>query len=152
MYKFGKSSLKKLSTVHPELQITMQEALETSVIDFVITQGLRTVEEQFELYKKGRILKDNKWIIYNKDEIVTNCDGTVNKSNHQSGNAVDICAYMNGKLSWKDNLLINIGNHIMNTYDNLYKRGVVSKKLIWGKEWVHIRNGRGDLEHFEIKI
>ena len=52
-----------------------------------VAQGLRTQLQQAALYAKGRTEKGPK---------VTNCDGYVKKSNHQSkadgyGHAVDLC-------------------------------------------------------------
>lgn len=47
-----------------------------------ICQGKRTTEEQQALWAQGRTMPGR---------IVTNCDGVVKLSNHQSGRALDAC-------------------------------------------------------------
>lgn len=47
-----------------------------------ICQGKRTTEEQQALYAQGRTTPGH---------IVTNCDGILKLSNHQSGRALDAC-------------------------------------------------------------
>ena len=42
----------------------------------------RTPADQFELFKKGRALKDGKWVVTNKKEIVTDKDGYIKRSRH----------------------------------------------------------------------
>src|SRR3990172_11482048 len=58
-----------------------------------ITDGYRTAKQQNALYKIGRT-KPGK--------IITNADGYIKLSNHQSGNAVDCCFLINGKPNWDD--------------------------------------------------
>ena len=52
MTTLGKRSLEKLSTAHPKLQLVLKEAIKS--YDCMGLYGTRTVEEQFELYKKCR--------------------------------------------------------------------------------------------------
>ena len=79
MYYFSESSKVKLATVHEDLQRLFNEVIKHT--DCTITSGLRTLEEQQELYAQGRT---------KSGPIVTNADGVNNKSNHQGGNAVDV--------------------------------------------------------------
>jgi len=58
--------------------------------DFGITYGLRTAQEQYELYELGRELGGT---------VVTNCDGYDKKSVHQSGLAIDFVVWIDGKIS-----------------------------------------------------
>lgn len=53
-FKFGTASLKRLEGVHPDLQNLCYAALDRSSIDFGITCGLRTAEEQQRLYDAGK--------------------------------------------------------------------------------------------------
>lgn len=52
--KFSDRSLKNLEGVHPALVRVVKKALEYAEIDFTVTCGLRTPEEQKALYAKGR--------------------------------------------------------------------------------------------------
>jgi hypothetical protein len=74
-FHFSPSSLSKLEGVDPRLQVLAKEVLRISPIDFAITSGLRTTEEQYKLYKEGK----------------SKCNGIKNISKHQEGKAIDIC-------------------------------------------------------------
>ena len=115
MNKFSKNSLQKLNTCHPELQRLFKAALPDCPIDFGVSHGHRSPEEQFELYKKGRVQQGDKWVIVDKAKVVTNCDGYIVKSNHNEdpSNAVDIFAYVSGKASYKKEHMLIISTHIL---------------------------------------
>lgn len=71
-------------------------AMEALGFSMVVTDGLRTVEQQRALYAQGRSAPGH---------IVTYADGTEKRSNHQPkidklGHAVDCCFLVNGKPSW----------------------------------------------------
>lgn len=70
--------------------------------DWSVTYGLRTAEEQFELFKLGRTYHEesHEWFIYDKSKVVTYCDGYEKLSVHQTGYAIDICAYIDGKANF----------------------------------------------------
>jgi hypothetical protein len=74
-FYFSKSSLSKLEGVDQRLQFLAKEVLKITPIDFAITDGLRTKEEQQRLFKEGK----------------SKCDGINNISKHQEGKAIDIC-------------------------------------------------------------
>jgi hypothetical protein len=74
-FYFSEQSLRKLITVDSRLQILAVKVLEISPLDFAITSGLRTKEEQNKLFKQGK----------------SKCDGIKNISKHQEGKAIDIC-------------------------------------------------------------
>lgn len=52
-YKFGVKSLDNLVGVHPELVDCCHYALSAGIMDFSVICGVRTIEEQKELVKKG---------------------------------------------------------------------------------------------------
>lgn len=52
-FNFGKSSLDKLSEVHPELAKVVVYALELSSVDFTIMEGKRSLAAQEQNVKKG---------------------------------------------------------------------------------------------------
>lgn len=91
--------LTKLAGVHPTLADAIERielALQALGHPIVITQGVRTVEQQQALYAQGRTMPGH---------IVTNCDGVRHKSPHQIqadgfGHAVDIAFVRDGKPDW----------------------------------------------------
>jgi len=86
-YRLSKTSLRNLDGVHPELIEVVKMAIQITKVDFGIpsTGGYRTEETQHKLFKDGK----------------SKADGYTNKSNHQTGNAVDVFAYVDGKASWE---------------------------------------------------
>ncbi|MDL2290390.1 M15 family metallopeptidase [Paludibacteraceae bacterium OttesenSCG-928-F17] len=136
MYRLGSRSIKSLQGVHPEMVRLMTEAIKHSPVDFTITEGVRTMERQQELYSQGRTKPGN---------IVTNVDGVNKKSNHQVkadglGGAVDLYPYISGHVQVNDvENLIKIGNHIKAT---AFKMGI---KVSWGGDWK-----MKDYPHFEL--
>ena len=87
MFELGYSTLRHLKTVkNLDLIILVSQAIKLTQQDFTIIKsgGFRTAEQQNEIFKKGYSL----------------CDGYEKKSYHQSGNAVDLVPFINGKASW----------------------------------------------------
>lgn len=80
MFFLGDKSLERLSTVKPELQSVVKRAIELSSVDFRVIEGIRTLERQQYLMKKGatRTLK----------------------SKHLTGDAVDLAPVIDGQVSW----------------------------------------------------
>lgn len=71
--------------------------------DFGLSSGRRSADEQFSLYKRGRKQDPvtTLWKVVNPAEVVTHCDGIVKRSVHQSGNAVDFFAYIDGAANYE---------------------------------------------------
>ncbi|MED4922887.1 LysM peptidoglycan-binding domain-containing protein [Anoxybacillus geothermalis] len=108
---------KKLKGVHPVVAAKARQLIEKAYregINIIITQGLRTVEEQNELYAQGRT-KPGK--------IVTNAKGGY--SYHNYGLAFDFAVLNDdGSVNWK--------------VDEQWKRvGAIGKSLgfEWGGDW-----------------
>lgn len=144
MPKFSPSSEQKKTTLHPDLQIVMDEAI--LHYDFIILCGGRPVNEQFELYKQGRQLVEGNWIISDKSKIVTYCDGTTNASKHNAvpSLAVDVAPY---PLDWDDNIsfALLVGK-ILEIARRLKDEGYINCKIISGADWNN--NGKSDDEKF----
>lgn len=104
-----------------ELAITLTN------IDFGIpsTGGLRTTEDQAKLYEAG----------------VSQADGVNNKSYHQSGKALDVYAYVEGKASWDKLHLALVATAMLQASAQL------GYELKWGGLWKSWQ----DMPHFEIK-
>jgi len=93
MFSYSKRSLNNRAGVDPRLIEISDLAITITSIDMGIpsTGGLRTVEDQAKLFAEG----------------VSKADGVHNKSYHQSGKALDVYAYVEGKASW-DKLHLSI--------------------------------------------
>lgn len=127
MFTFSAKSLERLSTVNPRLQGVARRALTISKIDFGIPSGggYRTVEEQQELYNNGK----------------SQLDGINKKSKHQTRNALDVYAYVDGEASWDVNHLTHIAAAFLQAASEL---GV---KLTWGGFWRSFVDG----PHFQLE-
>lgn len=143
MYKFGERSLKCLETCEEDLVIILTEALKTSMVDFGVSEGHRSLERQQKLYNEGK----------------SRIDGITKKGNHNyfPSRAADIYAYVPGNSGYAfDKVhLAYLGGHIMATAAQLYAKAIVSHKLRWGGNW----DGDGtilydqklwDMPHFEL--
>ena len=124
--------------------------LQTLNIPFCITSTKRTIEEQTALYKQGR----EKLSIVNEARVlaglykirenensytITNCDGIRSKSNHQSGDALDIVPLEGYRAVWPK------------PYDKRWKQiADVMKKhgFIWGGDWKDFP----DYPHYQRKV
>jgi peptidoglycan L-alanyl-D-glutamate endopeptidase CwlK len=97
------TKIDKLQGVHPRLIEAAKKIIFAGHelgYDLIVTDGLRTTEQQVRLYAQGRT---------SPGKIVTFCDGVRKKSNHQAkpdgfGHAVDMCFRINGQPSWDDSL------------------------------------------------
>ena len=83
MVKFvlGKKSLRELQGVHPALVATVKRAIQLTVQDFSVHDGIRTLEDQQRLVLSGA--------------------SQTLESRHITGHAVDLVPYVNGKLRWE---------------------------------------------------
>jgi len=138
MATLGKRSVQSLTGVHPNLGKLMTEAIKDTPVDFTITDGGRTAQQQAALYAQGRTKAGG---------IVTKLDGYNKKSNHQAKadgyyHAVDLYPYVDGKVDYNDegNNLPIIAAHIKATAKCL---GI---KIGWGGDW----KGSWDKPHFEL--
>lgn len=117
-------------------------------IDFIILYGHRLVEEQFELYKKGREQKDGGWIVVDKSKVVTNCDGTIKPSKHNAkpSLAIDIAPW---PIDWE-----NIGRFktLAFVINNVAKQMKI--EIRWGADWDRdgkpFEKGEYDSPHWEL--
>ena len=135
-FSFSKSSTENMRGVHPDLVVVFTEAIKNSPIDFGIpdTGGLRTAGDQNTLFQNG----------------VSKCDGFDKVSYHQSGNALDFYAYINGKASWDKIQLSIIAGVILATAKRLRKEGKVTNEVKWGGTFGSDSFHGWDMPHFEI--
>jgi len=135
MNALNKSSIQKLGTVNMRLQVIVTaaaSALAESHIFFIVTQGLRTKEEQSELYAQGRT-KPGKIVTW-----------TLN-SNHISGLAVDLAPMIDGKLNWDEDGKLGAWPVIATAMKNAAID--MGEELVWGGDW---KGSKRDRPHFEL--
>jgi peptidoglycan LD-endopeptidase CwlK len=131
MFKFSKKSLSVLSTVNEPLQTLCKLSISRSPVDFGIpvSGGKRTAEQQNELFKQG----------------VSKLDGYKKLSNHQTGNAIDIFAWTNGKVSYEEHYYFLIAGIFYACASEL------GLKIRWGGEFGSKEFKGWDKPHFEIR-
>lgn len=133
MYYLSQRSLANIAGVHPDLQRIAKRAIEITLVDFGYgnTAGRRTAEQQAELWRAG----------------LSKCDGTIRKSKHQDGLALDFYAYMDRKGSWQSQHLAMVAAAHLQAASEL---GIA---IHWGGLW----KSRGhdtiygwDMAHIEL--
>tara|TARA_A100001388_G_scaffold81251_1_gene58455 strand:- start:4781 stop:5248 length:468 start_codon:yes stop_codon:yes gene_type:complete len=114
-YTLSTRSLERLNGVNESLVNIVKAAIKTTKIDFGVTCGLRTKSEQAELVKKGASQT------MNSRHLPQESTGT--------SHAVDLVAYISGRVSWELNLYDDIADAMK---DAAIKEG---KPIRWGAAW-----------------
>lgn len=145
-FKLSNNSLRVLSTVDPRMQEIVKRAITLSEVDFGVTQGKRTRDEQMRLYGKGRTRQAMINAGLNPDYAKPNesrVTWTMN-SNHLSGKAVDLVPYVNGKLEWDNSGSLGLWPKIAKAMKQAAED--LGYKMVWGGDWVKTV----DRPHFEL--
>ncbi|TDP85897.1 D-alanyl-D-alanine carboxypeptidase-like protein [Aquabacterium commune] len=108
-YKLGPASKKELQGVHPDLVAVVQRAIELTVQDFSVHDGIRTLAEQKKLVASG-------------------ASQTLD-SRHITGHAVDLVPYINGKLRWEWDPIYMIADAVRMAAQEL------GTPIRWGGAW-----------------
>ena len=108
-FKLSERSLRKLEGVEKDLVNVVLEAIKLTKVDFGVTYGLRTLEQQKELFNSGR--------------------SQTMKSKHLDGRAVDVVAYFGSDISWE----LNVYDDICDAFAEAARR--VSIPVKWGAAW-----------------
>lgn len=145
-FSLGSNSLKVLGTVDPKMQAVVKKAIGISEVDFAVVQGKRTLEEQQKLYGQGRTATElkaagvpEKFAQPTKPKVTWTL-----KSNHLSGEAVDLAPYLNGKLDWDDNNKKGLWPKIASAMKHAaIELGI---RIEWGGDWIKTV----DRPHFEL--
>jgi peptidoglycan L-alanyl-D-glutamate endopeptidase CwlK len=121
-FRLSQRSLSKLEGVDERLVAVVKNAITRTKVDFGVTCGLRTIEEQRELVAKGA--------------------SQTMKSKHLEGLAVDVVAYIGPRISWELNLYDDIAD--------AFKEAAIDcdVPLKWGGAWSvgDIRQWDGTME------
>jgi len=129
------SGKNKLEGVDQRLVDIVEEVGKTRNI--IVTEGVRTLERQKELYAQGRT-KPGKMITWTL------------KSKHIDGKAVDVCPYVNKTIPWNDTIaFVDLGIEML---DVAHKKGI---SIRWGYDWDGdeslMEAGESDGPHFELR-
>jgi peptidoglycan L-alanyl-D-glutamate endopeptidase CwlK len=120
-YHLSKRSLSRLDGVDGDLVRVVKRAIQLTEVDFTVLEGLRSEERQRELYEKG-------------------ASQTMN-SRHLIGQAVDLGAYVDGRVEWSWPLYYKIAEAMKKAAEEL---GV---RITWGGEWETFKDG----PHFQVE-
>ena len=113
-------SEKNLQGVNPNLVKVIRAVADKQVMDFIVTEGLRTVERQKQLVAAG-------------------ASKTMN-SRHLTGDAVDLAVKVDGEVRWDWPLYSKLATIVLDTAKEL---GV---DITWGGHWKPFKDG----PHFEL--
>jgi len=108
-FKLSDRSMAKLEGVDDTLVEVVKEAIQLTKVDFGVTFGMRTLEEQQKLFDSGR--------------------SQTMKSKHLEGRAVDLVAYFGSDISWE----LNIYDDICDAMAEAARRNTLALK--WGAAW-----------------
>lgn len=128
MRTWSKRSLTNMSGIHPDLRRVLDRALQESPIDFVVIEGLRTMERQREMLR-------------------IKATTTLN-SRHLTGHAVDIYAYVDinadGKVTFEEMSNARLMKQIADAIKAAARAENVP--IVWGGDWRTFK----DFPHFEL--
>ena len=89
-FQLSQRSLDRLEGVEDSLVVVVKRAIQLTKVDFGVSEGLRSVPRQMELVARGA--------------------SKTMKSKHIDGLAVDLVAYISGRMSWELNLYDDIAD------------------------------------------
>lgn len=114
-YRLGRRSIARLRGVHPDLVAVVKRAIGITDVDFTVLEGLRTVERQATLVASGA--------------------SRTMRSRHITGHAVDLGAYVDGRVAWDWPLYYRIAKAMKSAARDL---GVA---IEWGGDWTTFKDG-----------
>lgn len=113
-YKLGRKSLAELKGVEPRLVKVVKKAILYTRQDFSVHSGVRTLDEQRELVRKGASTTMNSMHLPQADGF---------------GHAVDLVPYINGRLRWEWEPIYHIA---VAMHKAAKEEGLI---LRWGAVW-----------------
>jgi len=116
MYKLSQKSLSNLVGVHPLIAFAVTEAIKVTKQDFMVFEGIRTMQKQQEYYDKGTSKTLDSYHLY--------------------GLAVDLVAYKKGP-SWDEVLYPEINRAMKEVITKHNLVGIDNGFDIWGWDLPH---------------
>ncbi len=114
-YTLGKKSKERLVGVHPDLVRVVKRAIKITDVDFMVLEGVRSKSRQEELVRSGA--------------------SKTMKSRHLTGHAVDLGAYVGGRISWDWPLYYKIADAMKQASSEL------NIAIKWGGDWKKFKDG-----------
>ena len=114
-FSLSSRSRGKLEGVHPDMVAVVERAIELTKVDFGVTYGVRTLEEQKRLYESGRSQTMNSKHLLQDDTSYSH--------------AVDVVAYDGSDVVWE----INVYDDICDAFKQAAEEKGVAIK--WGAAW-----------------
>ena len=128
MRTWSNRSLSNMRGIHPDLRCVLDRALHDSPVDFVVTEGLRTLARQRELVRIGA--------------------STTMNSRHLTGHAVDLYAWVDLDLDGKVEFVEMSNPRLMKQIADAIKAAAVTENvaIVWGGDWRNFK----DMPHVEL--
>ena len=120
-FQLSERSKDRLQGVHKDLVRVVERAIAMSDLDFMVTEGLRTKEQQAKYVAAGRSQTKN--------------------SRHLTGHAVDLAVMIDGQLTWEWKHYAHLANIMKQAAKDL---GI---KIEWGGDWRTLKDG----PHFQLQ-
>lgn len=125
MFNFSKRSINNLKGVHPHLVEVITEALKLTEVDFVVIEGVRSLEDQKKHFSSGASKTMNSLHLPQSDGYA---------------HAVDLAAWHNGGIRWDWPLYHKIADAVKQAAKNL------NTTIEWGGDWKTFKDG----VHFQL--
>jgi len=119
-FSLSQRSIKALEGVHPDMVKVVKRAIQITDIDFVVTEGLRTLQKQKQLVAAGA--------------------SQTMRSRHLTGHAVDLAALVAGKVRWDYPLYGKLAVAMKQAAKE------VGVPIEWGGDWKSFKDG----PHFQL--
>lgn len=132
-FKFSEASRKALVGVHPKLRRCVEVALEHSLVDFRVLEGVRTLEKQREYVRKGA----SKTM---KSKHLVQFDGTAW--------AVDLVAIVDGKVNWD----FDHYYFIARAMDRAATELGYASNIRWGAVWDRVLSDFGNNTDNKVEV
>ena len=153
-YSLSQHSKDVLSTVNPKMQDVLNRVVTTFPLQLIVTQGLRTAQEEMELWLRSHYMdgtpngqpKLTGANGYKRGVFCPNgCIGT-GESSHQSGLAIDVVVQRDGIIVWagEDPVYLQLADAMKQAAKEL------NLQIDWGGDWVapNIK----DWDHFSLVV
>lgn len=119
-FQLTQSSIDRLRGVHPDLVKVVELAIKKTSINFIVTEGMRTLERQKELVAAGA--------------------SKTMKSRHLTGHAVDLAAMIGKEVRWDWPLYGKLAAAMKEAAAEL------KISIQWGGDWKTFKDG----PHFQL--
>lgn len=111
---------RRLAGVHPDIVRVVERAARDGVVQFIVTEGLRTEARQRELLAAGA--------------------SRTMRSRHLTGHAVDLAVTVGGEVRWDWPLYAKLGSAVK------MAAAAEGVPIEWGGDWPRFRDG----PHFQL--